>query len=148
MLAVVFGLERFHTYIFGRSVLVHSDHKPLECINLKALSQAPPRLQRMLLRVQPYDATIKYRPGKDMVYADYLSRASPTPGPKIELEQAIHMVQISQSQTEKLRSASQSDPELSVLSEQVIRGWPTSVKSVPKIIRGYWSMRDLSLIHI
>ena len=142
MLAVVFGLERFHTYIFGRSVLVHSDHKPLECINLKALSQAPPRLQRMLLRIQPYDATIKYRPGKDMVYADYLSRVNPTPGPKIELEQAIHMVQISQSQTEKLRSASKSDPELSVLSEQIVRGWPTSVKSVPKIIRGYWSMRD------
>ena len=112
MLAVVFGLEHFHTYIFGRSVLVHSDHKPLQCINLKALSQAPTHLQRMLLHVQPYDAIIKYRPGKDMVYADYFSRVGPTQGLKIELELAIYMVQISQSQTEKLRSACQSYPEL------------------------------------
>ena len=27
---------------------------------------APPRLQRMLMRLQPYDLTIKYRQGKNM----------------------------------------------------------------------------------
>ena len=39
--------------------------------------QAPPRLQRMLLRLQPYDCVIKYRLGKEMVTADALSRLSP-----------------------------------------------------------------------
>ena len=42
----------------------------------------------------------------------------------------------------QLRYASKADDELSVLSEQIVRGWPASVKSVPKIIRMYWSMRD------
>ena len=57
LLAVVFALERFHTYIYGKPVLVQSDHKPLENIQYKNLSKAPPRLQRMLLRIQPYNCT-------------------------------------------------------------------------------------------
>lgn len=36
---------------------------------------APPRLQRMLLRLQRYDFTAKYTPGKEMVLVDTLSRA-------------------------------------------------------------------------
>ena len=64
MLAVVFGCERFHTYVFGKSVTIESDHRPLEMIHLKNLSAAPLRLQRMLLRIQPYAITIRYRPGK------------------------------------------------------------------------------------
>ena len=39
--------------------------------------QAPPRRQRMLLRLQPYDCVIKYLPGREMVTADALSRLSP-----------------------------------------------------------------------
>ena len=48
MLGIVFGLERFHHYVFGRSVLVETDHKPLESIEQKNLHVAPPRLARML----------------------------------------------------------------------------------------------------
>jgi hypothetical protein len=46
MLAIVYGCERFHTYLFRRPVIVHTDHKPLESIHLKHLTSAPPRLQR------------------------------------------------------------------------------------------------------
>ena len=65
LLAVVYGYEKFHTYLYGRSFTIHTDHKPLESIHLKHLTAAPPRLQRMLLRLQPYDLTIRYQPGKD-----------------------------------------------------------------------------------
>ena len=77
LLAVVYGCERFHTYLYGQSFIAESDHKPLEAIQLKNLMSAPPRLQRMLLRLQPYDVTIKYRPGKQVLVADALSRLSP-----------------------------------------------------------------------
>ena len=36
LLAVVYGCERFHTYIYGKKVVVESDHKPLEMIICKA----------------------------------------------------------------------------------------------------------------
>ena len=48
-LSVVFGLEKFHTYIYGRHITVFNDHKPLEMITKKPIHAAPPRLQRMLL---------------------------------------------------------------------------------------------------
>ena len=142
LLAVVFGLEKFHTYIYGSTVTVYTDHKPLENIKLKELTQAPPRLQRMLLRIQPYDINLTYKRGKEMVYADYLSRIHPSTGPAIELEKAIHMIQISAGQMDRVKAASENDPVLSALCQQVIKGWPRSVSEVPKILRCYWSMRD------
>ena len=63
MLAVVFGCERFHNFLFGQDFIVESDHKSLESIHLKHLSSAPARLRRMLLRLQPYTMVIKYKPG-------------------------------------------------------------------------------------
>lgn len=58
MLAVVYSLERFHQYTYGRHTTVYSDHKPLEMILKKPLSKAPKRLQNMVLRVQKYDFTL------------------------------------------------------------------------------------------
>ena len=75
MLAVVFGVEHFHYYIYGRPVTVESDHKPLEAIIKKPLSSAPPRLQRMLLRLMKYDVTLTYKAGREMYVPDTLSRA-------------------------------------------------------------------------
>lgn len=54
LLAIVYGCEKFHQYVYGKEVEVESDHKPLESIFKKSLHQAPPRLQRMLLRLQRY----------------------------------------------------------------------------------------------
>ena len=45
LLAVVFGLEKFHLYTYGRQVNVQSDHKPLEIIATKPLHRTPKRLQ-------------------------------------------------------------------------------------------------------
>ncbi|CAC5363141.1 unnamed protein product [Mytilus coruscus] len=52
LLGVLFGLERFNDYTYGKHINVESDHKPLEMIVRKSLGCAPPRLQRMLLRLQ------------------------------------------------------------------------------------------------
>ena len=73
MLSIVFACERFHTYLYGRTFIIENDHKPLEMVALKNLDKAPPRLQRLLLRLQPYDCQIKYRPGKEMLLVDALS---------------------------------------------------------------------------
>ena len=72
-LSVCFGLEKFHTYIYGRHVMVENDHKPLEMIQHKLFHVAPPWLQQMLLCMQKYDYTIWKKHGKDMVLADHLS---------------------------------------------------------------------------
>ena len=78
MLAVVWGCIKFHHYLYDRKFICQTDHKPLEDIHLKHLSDAPPRLRRLLLKLQPYDIIIKYVPGKDIPVADALSRISPS----------------------------------------------------------------------
>ena len=60
-LALVFRITRFHTYLFGTKFTVHSDHKPLEMICHKPLGSAPPRLQRLLVKVQGYDFDVVYK---------------------------------------------------------------------------------------
>ena len=74
MLAVVFGCIKYHHYLYGRKFVCQSDHKPLADIQLKYLSDAPPRLQRLLLKLQPYDITIQYVPGPKVPIADALSK--------------------------------------------------------------------------
>ena len=75
LLAQVFGLENNHQYVYGRKVIIYTDHEPLVSISSKPLAFAPKRLQRLLLRLQQYDAEIRYRPGREMYLADTLSRA-------------------------------------------------------------------------
>ena len=89
MLAAVSRAERFHTYVYGWSFMIESDHKPLECISRKNLADTPTQLQRMMLCLQGYDFTIRYRPGKEMVIPDTLSCFSPRPG------QTFHQILLS-----------------------------------------------------
>ena len=128
LLAVVFGCERFHTYVYGKPFVVETDHKPLEMIHKKSLASTPPRLQRMLLRLQHYDISIKYRPGKEMVLADSLSRLSPIPDKEIHLEQSIYAVQFTHDKLQQLKLESEADPEVTAIRNIIIDGWPDSAK--------------------
>ena len=74
-LAILFGCTKFHQYVFGRHVLVESDHKPLQSIFKKPIYQAPPRLQRLMLSLLKYDIEVTYKPGKEMFISDHLSRS-------------------------------------------------------------------------
>ena len=145
LLAVVYGCERFHTYLFGYEFTVESDHKPLESIHLKHLTAAPPRLQRMLLRLQPYNLTIKYVPGKDLKIADALSRLSPEEDmPVRDLNVQIHEIypQFSDNLLEQIRFETSKDNELSKLREVIHTGWPDHQTKLPSVLKPYWSYRD------
>ena len=77
LLAVVFVLEILHHYVYGYTVTVETDHKPLVSIWHKTIVAASPHLQRLLLRLAQYDLDITYLKGKKNVIADALSRISP-----------------------------------------------------------------------
>ena len=122
---------------------VKTDHRPLEQIH-KNLMQAPPRLQRMLLRLQPYDCEIKYLPGKEMVTANALSRLSPldefeVPDMKVKVH---HLIRITPAKMQEFKDETAKDQTLQLLSRQVVQGWPDSVKEVDSVVKPYWSMRD------
>ena len=142
MLAAVFGAERFHTYVYGQSFTIESDHKPLESISRKNLADTPAWLQCMMLCLQGYDFTIRYHPGKEMVIPDTFSQFSPRPGPHLPLDIAIHHAHITPDRKEAFQQTFVNDPEMQALANLIITGWPEDIKEVPHPLRPYWQHRE------
>ena len=147
MLAIVFGCERFHDYLYGqREITVESDHKPLEAILKKPIHQAPLRLQRMIPRIKPYAVNVKYLPGSQLILADTLSRAYlPSKATDQPDEYEIHVLdsgQLSETMFYKLRDETKSDLELQQLQKVVMSGWPQTQVETPVETRPYWNYRD------
>ena len=130
LLAVVYGMERFHHYTYGRKVTVNSDHKPLESIVKKPLHRAPKRLQRMLLRLQGYDMTLRYLKGTEMYIADALSRAYLTDEAPSAFTEELTLINATESgylsavRLKDIAEHSKKDPVLVELERMICSGWP------------------------
>ena len=52
-LAIVWGVEHFHLYVYGHKFVLVTDHKPLETISGSRNSKTSARIERWVLRLQP-----------------------------------------------------------------------------------------------
>ena len=151
-LAIVFGCERFHQYLYGKEVEIESDHKPLEAIFTKPIAKAPPRIQRLLLRLQHYHLKVKYVPGKLMFIADTLSRAhldttcTKQGIPDAEIEMQVHLLvanlPISEQRLTEFQEATKADPSLQAVAQLTKQGWPNHKKNVPAEAKPYWCFKE------
>ena len=71
--AVVWALQYFHPYVYGRKVMIYTDHKALKW--LKNIKHPNGKLARWILKLEEYEYTIEHKPGNMMQHADALSRA-------------------------------------------------------------------------
>lgn len=140
-LGLVWACEKFHVYLYGIEFELWTDHKPLEFI-YSTRSRPSARIERWVLRLQPYVFSVKYLPGQ-LNIADALSRLT-----KIEekesrsvAEEYIRFVAntaVPQAMTaEEIERESSVDDELDTLRECIKTGnWENS--NCP----GYKPIRD------
>lgn len=75
-LAIVWAVEKFHYYLYGKQFFVVTDHKPLEII-FGPSSRPCLRIERWVLRLASYDYKVIYKPGNTNI-ADPFSRLCQT----------------------------------------------------------------------
>ena len=129
-LAIIFGVKRFHQFLFGRHFIILSDHKPLQHI-FKETSATPTmasaRIQRWALLLGGYDYTIEYKPGDQQANADSLSRLPlpesplyvPMPPETIHLMETLDSSPITSAQ---IKQWTRRDPLLSKVKDLLLRG--------------------------
>ena len=70
-LAIVWAIQKFQVYLYGKQFVLQTDHKPLVYLHRSKVSNS--RLMHWALQLQPYKFTIQAIKGSHNVGADYLS---------------------------------------------------------------------------
>ena len=145
-LALVYGVKKFHTYLYGRKFTLTTDHKPLTTIfgptrGVPAVAAA--RLQRWALLLAAYTYDIEYRSTNDHGNADALSRLPlPEEGNGSTSETRLcnlRKIAALPVTSQQISVATQRDPVLSKVKLYILKGWP---EQVPQSLRVYYSKME------
>ena len=81
--AILWALEHFKYYLYGNKFTLQTDHQSLLSAlkNNRGNKTYQSRLSRWVDRLLPFNFIIEHMPGKNMGFADYLSR-HPSGSPK------------------------------------------------------------------
>ena len=139
-LSLVFGVKKFHQYLYGRRFILVTDHKPLMTIlgpkkGIPSLAAA--RLQRWAVLLSAYKYDIKFKSTEAHSNADGLSRLPLTqtttegqaPEASIFNIAQIDCLPVTSTQVQQ---ATRVDPVLGKVLNYTRRGWPASVPEVLK----------------
>ena len=130
--AVMFGVSKYHQYLYGRAFVIKTDHQPLiALLGEKALPlTVSPRILRYRLRLAGYQYKMQHVPGRSMSNADGLSRlplpeAPPDAAPPADvvrlMDDLAEVVDVSQ-----VRTGTRRDPSLAAAYRHTSEGWPTT----------------------
>ena len=139
-LSLIFGINKFHQYLYGRHFTLVTDHKPLTTL-LGPSRSVPPlaaaRLQRWALLLSAYSYDIQFKRTYEHSNADGLSRL-PLPVQPANLTEAsftIGQIQALPVTAACLVKATRQDPILSQVMQYMQQGWPTQTPAEYKPYR-------------
>ena len=140
-LAIIFGVRKFHQYIYGRKFELKTDHKPLMYIFNEKRSipaMASGRIQRWALTLGAYSYVIRFQKGSENTTADAVSRLPlpvtraepPKPAEVVHLMEYLDTSPVTSSQ---IRLWTNQDPILAKVKEWILTGWPENSPSDEKL---------------
>lgn len=151
LLALVFGCERFHYYLYGHKFTIQTDHRPLIGLLRKPLDDMSPRIQRLAIRLLRYQFELIYVPGKDLKIPDTLSRDPVSDVIQTDyLETNLRVFSILATTEEneaRLIRAVEEDAALQRVKYYAINGWPHHKSNVGSDVKQYWSIRHDIFVH-
>lgn len=152
-LAIKYACRKFHNYIWGKKIVIHSDHLPLMSIFRKNIAQiVSDRIVRMRLSLLKYDLDVQYLPGKQMFIADLLSRncLSTTYNNEIEVTGYIHNIYKPDNllSYELIKNEINQNPDFCKIIDYIDNGWPNNKNNIgnSEIVRHYFKIRN-QLMH-
>ena len=134
-LSLVFGVKKFHQYLYGRRFTLITDHKPLTTIlgpkkGIPSLAAA--RLQRWAVILSAYEYDIKYKSTHAHSNADGLSRLPLKTTEASSDKEGVGIFNVCQVQAipitfNTVRNATSRDKTLSKVLTYVQTGWPDEI---------------------
>ena len=149
-LATIWGMEKFHYFLYGKQFTLETDQKPLVAIYKKHMVEISPRIQCLVVRsflYQPFN--VQYRRGTEIPLADALSRVTPLPMeedgiqlPIIVVNEVTANIPCSSNDLDQIHEETRKDPMLRLLMHYIAEGWPRERKQLPRELHDYWNYRE------
>ena len=148
---VMFGLAKFHQFLYARSFIIKTDHQPLLALlgGDKALPlTVSPRILRYRLKLAGYQYKMVHVAGRSMSNADGLSRL-PLPEAPVDAPPPADVVKLMDDlaaavDVSHVRTGTRRDPTLSAAYRHTSEGWPAASPSAE--LQAYFRRRtELSL---
>ena len=149
-LATIWGMERFHYFLYGKPFTLETDQKPLASIYNKHLINISPRIQRLIIRSLPYNFQCVWKEGRKIPAADALSRVSPEnclDGDNKTISLPIITVNMLTEAVEpnvliRIRQSTTNDPYLARIISYIKDGFPEDINQFPQELKGFWNIKD------
>ena len=145
-LAYVYGVKRFHSYLFGHHFTLRTDHQPLQTLfnDSKAIPpQASSRIQRWALTPASYEYTIACRKTTQHANADAMSCLPLFDMPTqmlvpAELVLMVGRLEDAPISAKQIAVWTRQEALLSRVHRHISEGWPDSADDE---LKPYWTKR-------
>ena len=155
-LGTIWGMEKFHYFLYGKEFTLETDQKPLASIYKKNMVDISPRVQRLIVRSFSYlPFKVVYKKGKEIPVADALSQITPMdPEDNIHLPiiavnlittcilMSVHPQDTFSNKLDQLRKSTVQDNQLTRLSCYINTGFLCDKKNLLTDLHEFWNHRE------
>ena len=156
-LGTIWGMEKFHYFLYGKEFTLETDQKPLTSIYKKHMIDISPRIQRPIVRSFPHlPLKVVYKKGADIPVADALSWVIPMdPEDNIKLPiVTVNMITTRilmstdtqgcfSNKLKWLRKSTSQDEQLTRLKGYISTGLPCNMKNLPTDLHEFWPHKEM-----